>query len=218
MVKFKAYVTTRNRTRLTKAKNQLSDLLESNTLNGALPSKNAVRRAINKIKTESSLIEKIVASLKEVYALNKIAEADKIIESLDKEADEIMASVDEIIEKAEKHVQERLDKGEEESVLLSNKSQTNDDNISLASSYVKQKQLEAKQASERLSQVEEEQKQKELELERITAEVQLAKQRSEEARKVAALNQLRADAAEQGSGLHNKDDISLGISRSPDLV
>ena len=206
------------KTRLTKAKNQLSDLLESNTLNGALPTKNAVRRAINKIKTESSLIEKIVASLKEVYALNEIAEADKIIESLDKEADEIMASVDEIIEKAEKHVQERLDKGEEESVLLSNKSQTNDDNISLASSYVKQKQLEAKQASERLSQVEEEQKQKELELERITAEVQLAKQRSEEARKVAALNQLRADAAEQGTDLHNKDDISLGISRSPDLV
>ena len=206
------------KTRLTKTKNQLSDLLESNTLNGALPSKNAVQRAINKIKTESSLIEKIVASLKEAYALNEIAEADKILESLDKEADEIMVSVDEIIEKAEKHVQERLDKGEEESILLSSKSQTNDDNISLASSCVKQKQLEAKQASERLSQVEEEQKQKELELERITAEVQLAKQRAEEARKVAALNQLRADVAEQGTGLHNKDDTSLGISRSPDLA
>ena len=88
----------------------------------------------------------------------------------------------------------------------------------MASSYVKQKQLEAKQASERLAQVEEEQKQKELELERITAEVQLAKQRAEEARKVAALNQLRADAAERETGLHNKDDISLDISRSPDLV
>ena len=206
------------KTRLTKAKNQLSDLLESNTLNGTLPSKNTVRRAINKIKTELSLIEKVVTSLKEVYALNEIAEADTIIESLDKEADEIVASVDEIIEKAEKHVQERLDKGEEESVSLSNKSQANDDNVSLASSYVKQKQLEAKQASERLAQVEEEQKQKELELERITAEVQLAKQRAEEARKVAALNQLRADATERETGLHNKDDISLGISRSPDLV
>ena len=94
------------KTRLTKAKNQLSDLLESNTINGTLPSKNAVRRAINKIKTELSLIEKIV------YALNEIAEADTIIESLDKEADEIVASVDEIIENAERHVQERLDKGE----------------------------------------------------------------------------------------------------------
>ena len=205
------------KTRLTKAKNQLTELLESNTLNGTLPSKNAVRRAMNKIKTELSLIEKIVASLKEVYALNEIEDAETIIEVLDKEADEIVASVDEIIENAEKHVQERLDKGEEESVVLSNKSQANDDKVSLASPYVKQKQLEAKQASERLAQVEEEQKQKELELERITAEVQLAKQRAEEARKVAALNQLRADAAERESGLRNKDDISLGISRSPDL-
>ena len=92
------------KTRLTKAKNQLSDLLESNTINGTLSSKNAVRRAINKIKTELSLIEKIVASLKEVYAQNEIAEADTIIESLDKEADEIVASVDEVIENAERHV------------------------------------------------------------------------------------------------------------------
>ena len=58
--------------------------MESNTINGTLPSKNAVRRAINKIKTELSLIEKIVASLKEVYALNEIGEADTIIESLDR--------------------------------------------------------------------------------------------------------------------------------------
>ena len=128
-----------------------------------------------------------------------------------------MVSLDKIIENAEKHVQERLDKGEEESVMLSNKSQANDDKVSLASSYVKQKQLESKQANERLAQVEEEQKQKELELQRITAKVQLAKQRAEEAQKVAALNQLRADGAERESGLRNKDDISLGISRSPDL-
>ena len=205
------------KTRLTKAKNQLSDLLESNTINGTLPSKNAVRRAINKIKTELSLIEKIVASLKEVYALNEIAEADTIIESLDKEADEIVASVDEVIENAERHVQERLDKGEEESVSLSNKSQANDDKVSLASSYVKQKQLEAKQTSECLDQVKEEQKQKELKLERIAAKVQLAKQWAEEARKVAALNKMIADAAERESGLPNKDDIPLEICRSPDL-
>ena len=196
------------KTRLTKAKNPLTELLESNILNGTL---------LSKIKAELSLIEKIVASLKEVYALNEIGEAETIIEVLDKEADEIVASVDEIIENAEKHVQERPDKGEEESVMISNKSQANDDKVSLASPYVKQKQLEAKQASERLAQVEEEQKQRELELERITAEVQLAKQRAEEARKVAALNQLRADAAERESGLRNKDDISLGISRCPYL-
>jgi len=56
--------------------------------------------------------------------------------------DEIVVSLDKIIENVEKHVQERLDKGEEESVMLSNKSQANDDKVSLASSYVKQKQLE----------------------------------------------------------------------------
>ena len=66
-------------TRLTKAKNQLTELLESKTLNDTLPSKGAVRRAVNKIKTELSLTEKIVASLKEVYALNEIEDADTII-------------------------------------------------------------------------------------------------------------------------------------------
>jgi len=71
-----------------------------------------------KIKTELTIIEKIVASLKEVYALNGIEDADTIIEALDKEA-EIMASADEIIENAEKHVKERHDLGE--SVLLPNK-------------------------------------------------------------------------------------------------
>jgi len=71
------------KTRLTKAKNRLTELMESNTLNEILPSKSAVRRAVNKIKTELSLFEKIVASLKEVYALNEIEDADTIIEALD---------------------------------------------------------------------------------------------------------------------------------------
>ena len=83
-----------------------------------------------------------------------------------------MSSFDEIIENAERHIQERHHKGEEESVLLSNKSHVNGNKVSLASSNVKQKQLEAKQASECLAQVEEEQKQKELELERLTVELQ----------------------------------------------
>ena len=132
---------------------------------------------MNKIKTELSL-EKIVAGLKEVYALNETEDADTIIEPVDKEADKIMASVDEIIENAEKHVQERLNKREEESVFLSNTSHADDNKVSLEFSYVKQKRLEAKQASERLAQVEEEQNQKELELEKITAELQLDKQRA----------------------------------------
>ena len=101
--------------------------------------------------------------------------------------------------------------------MLRNKSHVNDNKVSLASSNVKQKQLEAKQASECLAQVEEEQKQKELELERLTAELQLAKRQAEEAQKVAVLNEQRGNAAEQEAGLRNKDDNSLGISRSPGL-
>ena len=132
---------------------------------------------MNKIKTELSL-EKIVAGLKEVYALNETEDADTIIEPVDKEADKIMASVDEIIENAEKHVQERLNKREEESVFLSNTSRADDNKVSLEFSYVKQKRLEVKQASESLAQVEKEQNQKELELEKITAELQLDKQRA----------------------------------------
>ena len=103
------------KTRLTKEKNQLTELLGNNTLNGTLLSKTAGRRAVNKTKTELSLT---VASLKEVYALDEIEDADTIIEALDKEADEIMASFDEIVENAETHVQERLDKGEEELVFF----------------------------------------------------------------------------------------------------
>ena len=93
--------------------------------------------------------------------------------------------------------------------MLPKKLHVNDDKVSLASSYVKQKQLEAKEVSERLAQVEEEQKPKELELERTTTELQLGNQQAEEARKVAALNQQRTDAAEGDSGLRDKDGISL---------
>jgi len=85
--------------------------------------------------------------------------------------------------KLEKNVQERLEKGEEESVAVSNKSLhvIADEKVSLTSSYVKQKQLEAKQTNECLLQLEEEHRQKELELENITAELQLSKQRAEKA-------------------------------------
>ena len=61
---------------------------------------------------------------------------------------------------------------------MSNTSRADDNKVSLEFSYVKQKRLEVKQASERLAQVEEEQNQKELELEKITAELQLDKQRA----------------------------------------
>ena len=189
------------KTRLTKARNQLKELLESQQIDVALPSKNAIRRAVNKVKSESNVIEKIIGSLKEVYATSEEIEGtDTIIEALDKEVDEILTSADSIIDTADNHLQERLANGEEESDLLSfTKSYDQSSLVSKSSSYVKQKQLEAKEASERLLKMEQEQRQKEQELEKLTAELQLTKQRTEEARKVAALNQSRAEKAERAS-------------------
>ena len=51
----------------------MTELLEKGPLNGTLQSKNDAQRAMNKIKSssESSVIEKIDARLKEAYALNE---------------------------------------------------------------------------------------------------------------------------------------------------
>ncbi len=64
-------------------------------------------------------------------------------------------------------------------------------------SNVERKCKDAKAASESLVQLEDEQREKELELEKLTAELQLGKLRTDDARKVAVLNKARADAAEQ---------------------
>ena len=62
---------------------------------------------------------------------------------------------------------------------------------------VEQKQLEAKEAEERLLQMEQEQKEKEKELQNVAGELQLTKQCTEQARKVAKLNKSRAEQAER---------------------
>ena len=161
--------------------------------------------------------KKIIGSLKEVYHTSEEIEGtDTIIEALDKEVDEILTSVDSIIETADNHVQERLANGEEESVLLSfTKSNDQSSAVSKSPSYVKQKLLEAKEASERLLKMEQEQRQREQELEKLAAELQLTKQRSEEARKVAALNQSRAEEAEQASGPRDKHTVQNYHASSP---
>ena len=63
-----------------------------------------IRRGINKGKSESCVIEKIImiSSLKEIYATSgELEGTDTIIEALDtEELDEIMVSVDSVIETA----------------------------------------------------------------------------------------------------------------------
>ena len=189
------------KTRLTKAKKQLNDLIEKQLPGVPLPSKNAIRRAINKVNSEISIIEKIISDLKEIYAVSaKNEETNTVIETLDKELEDIGSSVDSIIVMADQHLEERLGNRETDSVLTSLRSQETSPQspvMSKKSSNVEQKQKEAKEASDRLIQMENEQRVKELELQKLTAELQLTKQRTDDARKVAALNKSRAEEAER---------------------
>ena len=187
------------KTRLTKAKNHLKVTLENQPPVTELPKKNTIRRGINKVKSESCVIEKIISSLKEIYDTNgELEGTDTIFEALDKGLDEIMVSVDSVIETAEQTAQARLANREDESVLLSSSKDDDQSSVlSISSSYVKQKQQEKKEASERLLEVEKEHKDKENELEKLIAELELTKQRTEEARKLAELSQSRAEAPEK---------------------
>ena len=128
-----------------------------------------------------------------------------IIDTFDKELEEIGVQVDLSIESADEHLNQRLGKGEAESVTLSVKSHDNNDQrseVSTSPSVVQQRRLEAQEANERLWRMQQEQEQQEDDLQRRAAQLQLTKQRTEEARKIAALNQARANAAEQEQGLH----------------
>ena len=161
------------------------------------------------MQSESVVIEKNIRSLKGVYATSgELEGTDTIIDRLDKELDEIIGSVDSVIEAAEKNVQERLANGEGESDLLSlSKSDDQSSVLSISSSYVNRKQQEAKEATERLLEVEKEHNDKEKALEKLVAELELTKQRTEEARKMVELSQSRAEAAKQASSPDGKDTV-----------
>ena len=112
----------------------MSDLIENRPQDVALPSKNAVRRAVHKINSEMNIITKIIDSLKGVYAMTENnEETNTVIYTLDKELEDIGYSVDVIIEGAEKHLEERINAGETESVLLSLKSHVSVDKDSVPS-------------------------------------------------------------------------------------
>jgi hypothetical protein len=131
---------------------------------------------------------------------------------------------DVIIATADKHLKERLNARETESVLMSIKSHEGVHKNSVPSkvpsevpskvpsklpskvpskgpstipSYVEQKQTEAKDAHDRLQKMEKEQQEKEQQMRKLAAELELTKQRTDEARKVAEINKSREENAER---------------------
>ena len=193
--------------RLAKARNQLKDLLVART-DGSFESKNAIRRCITRVRSEFDILEKIIGAFKEIYAVDGAeheanVDIDTIIQTLDNELCDIGMQVDLSIETATMHLKERLEMGEAESESPSLKSAYIDDKSSKASassSVVEKRRVEARQANERLLQMQQEQKRQEDEFRKRAAELELAKQRTEEARKIAALNQARANAAQKDTG------------------
>ena len=175
------------------------------------PSKNSFRILSTKLSSEMNIISKIICSLREIYATSEEGEDNAtIVEFLDKELEDIGALVDSLINSINEHIEERLAQGENESVAFSHKSHKGSEKSikskmsSMGKSeapelpaIVEQKQLEAKEAEERLQKMEKEQKENEKELQNLASELQLTKQRTEEARKVAELNKSRAEQAEQ---------------------
>ena len=103
--------------RLANAKKKLSEIFESKS-GDCLPSKSALRRAVNKVKTEMNIIEKIIVTIKEIYCVSGEGN-ETFIEALDKELEEIQNSVDEICDAVENQLQQRLAFGELESVVSS---------------------------------------------------------------------------------------------------
>ena len=87
---------------MTKAKKHVSDL---RPVDIPLPSKNAVRRAVNRVNSEMSIITTIIDKLREVYAMSNEDETSTVIDTLEKELDDIENSVDICVAAAEKHLE-----------------------------------------------------------------------------------------------------------------
>ncbi|CAB4012063.1 Hypothetical predicted protein [Paramuricea clavata] len=165
------------KTRLTRERNKLYELLSTTKA-----SKNTIRRYISKIKSEFLIIEKLLNKLKEMFIFESIPESETEVEKIEREIDEIGNQVDVIIEAAETHLKERLEGGELESIAPSG---------STHSEYeIQQSEIEA--ANKRVLTLQTEENQKEEELQRKAVELELAKQRTDEARKIVCIIDARS--------------------------
>ena len=180
--------------RLTRAQIRLRELLICQR-NGISARKTSIRRVVSTVNMDFGVIEKVIREIRQIYAASGDFDQDvrvnATIEALDKELEEIAIEVDRSVESAERHVQARLTAGEEESTASR---EFRNDSVSLvsAASELERKRLEAREASERLERMEQEEMQQEEDLRRLAVQLHLTKQQTEEARKVATLNQARA--------------------------
>ena len=175
------------KTRLTKARKQLADLVVKKA------SKTEIKKAVFKVESEYEIILKLIYNLKEITVLedsDENVDIDVTIEALDKEVDEI-------------HVQQRLEMGEAKSTVSS---RSNDDDrssvLTISSSLASKRRKEVEESKQRLLALEQEQQQEEEELQNRVAALQLTKRRTEEARQVVVINEARATAAENEAMIH----------------
>ena len=188
------------KTRLTKARKQLADLVVKKA------SKTEIKKAIFKVESEYEIILKLIYNLKEITVLedsDENVDIDVTIEALDKEVDEIHTVVESAVKAAKEHVQQRLEMGEAKSTVSS---RSNDDDrssvLTISSSLASKRRKEVEESKQRLLALEQEQQQEEEELQNRVAALQLTKQRTEEARQVVVINEARATAAENEAMIH----------------
>ena len=179
---------TKAKSRLTKENNKLQELLQAGNT-----SKNTIKRYINKIKAEFSIIEKIFNKLKELTILENIEQSDSDIEKIENELGEIGVLTDSIVEAAESRIKQRLQNGELESILQSH-SDTNSvvESQSSNSEFEQPQQSELSEANNRATKLHEEEIMKEKEVNQKVEELALARQRTQEARKIASIIDARS--------------------------
>ena len=104
--RLECYVVVKNqqKTRLTKARNQLADLVDKKGLGlGSLATKTEIRKAVFKVESEFNIIIKLIYNLNEIIAFedgDEITDIDEIIKALDKEVEELTDIVDIAVKRA----------------------------------------------------------------------------------------------------------------------
>lgn len=128
-------------------------------------SKTSIFRAINKVKSEYTVIGELITCIKTEIVVTdeeEVTNVDDIIDILDQELNSMGNEVDASIRHANEQLDERLLNGEKESDLVSNWSsvtshKTKSSKALELSTSAKLKQQQAKEAQERLRRLEQEQ-------------------------------------------------------------